>query len=100
SHDPPFHPGSRGMIWSRIAATGSYLPARCVSNEELSKQMDTSDEWIRSRTGIRQRYIAEPDQTSSDLGAEASRAALASAGMAAKDGDVMLVETAPPDYGF
>ena len=88
------------MIWSRITGTGSALPARCVSNDELSKQMDTSDEWIRARTGIRQRYIAEPDQTSSDLGAEAARAALAAAGLAAADVDLIIVATSTPDFIF
>ena len=88
------------MIYSRIVGTGSYLPAKVVSNDELAKRMDTSDEWIRTRTGIRQRHIAEPSQASSDLGAEASRAALASAGVAAKDLDLIIVATATPDYIF
>ena len=64
------------MIWSRIVGTGSYLPPKVVTNADLARQMDTSDEWIRTRTGIRQRHIAEPSQTSSDLAVEASRAAL------------------------
>jgi 3-oxoacyl-[acyl-carrier-protein] synthase-3 len=62
--------------------------------------MDTSDEWIRSRTGIRQRHIAEPSQTSSDLGAEASRAALAAARVSAEEIDLIIVATATPDYIF
>jgi len=57
----------------------SYLPRRSSPNADLARQMDTSDEWIRTRTGIRQRHIAEPSQTSSDLAVEASRAALAAA---------------------
>ena len=56
------------MIWSRIAGTGGYLPPKVVTNDDLAKRMDTTDEWIRTRTGIRQRHIAEPSQTSSDLG--------------------------------
>jgi 3-oxoacyl-[acyl-carrier-protein] synthase-3 len=88
------------VIWSRIVGTGSYLPARVVTNDELAGRMDTSDEWIRTRTGIRQRYIAEPSQTSSDLGAEASREALAAAGVSAEEIDLIIVATATPDYIF
>ena len=88
------------MIWSRIVGTGSYLPPNCVTNEELAKRIETSDEWIRSRTGITQRYIADPSQGSSDLGAEAARAALASAGMEAADIDLIVVATSTPDYIF
>jgi len=94
------NPKGNEMTWSRIAGTGSALPAKCVSNDELAKQMDTSDEWIRTRTGIRQRYIAEPDQTSSDLGAEAARAALDAARMSASDIDLIIVATSTPDVIF
>ena len=69
------------MIFSRIAGTGSYLPARIVTNEELARRLDTSDEWIRERTGIRQRHIAGESQTSSDLALEAGRPALDAAGL-------------------
>ena len=88
------------MIWSRIAGTGSYLPPKCVSNEELAVTVETSDEWIRSRTGIRQRYIAEGNQSSSDLGAEAAKAALAAAGLQASDIDLIIVATSTPDFIF
>jgi len=88
------------MIWSRIVGTGGYLPAKIVTNDDLAKRMDTSDEWIRTRTGIRQRHIAEPTQSASDLGAEASRQALASAGVAASEIDLIIVATATPDYIF
>lgn len=88
------------MIWSRIVGTGSCLPAKIVTNDDLAKRMDTSDEWIRTRTGIRQRHIAEPTQTSSDLGAEASRQALAAAGVTASEIDLIIVATATPDYIF
>src|SRR5262249_11299738 len=80
--------------------TGSYLPSKVVSNADLAKRMDTSDEWIRTRTGIQQRYIAEPSQASSDLAAEASRAALAAAGVQVGDVDLIIVATATPDYIF
>ena len=88
------------MIWSRIVGTGSYLPAKIVTNDDLAKRMDTSDEWIRTRTGIRQRHIAEPSQASSDLASEASRAALAAAGVSPADVDLIIVATATPDYIF
>ncbi len=88
------------MIWSRIIGTGSYLPPKVVTNDDLARQMDTTDEWIRTRTGIRQRHIAEPSQTSSDLGVEASRAALAAARIAPQEIDLIVVATATPDYIF
>jgi 3-oxoacyl-[acyl-carrier-protein] synthase-3 len=88
------------VTWSRIVGTGGYLPTRIVTNDDLAKRMDTSDEWVRTRTGIRQRHIAEPTQTSSDLGLEASRAALAAAQMAAQEIDLLIVATATPDYVF
>ena len=88
------------MIWSRIVGTGSYLPPRIVTNDDLAQRMDTSDEWIRTRTGIRQRHIADPSQASSDLGLEASRQALAAAQIAPQDVDLIIVATATPDYIF
>ena len=88
------------MIWSRIIGTGSYLPPKVVTNDDLAKQMDTTDEWIRTRTGIRQRHIAEPSQASSDLGVEASRAALAAARISPQEIDLIIAATATPDYIF
>ena len=88
------------MIFSRIAGTGSYLPANVVSNEELARRVDTSDDWIRSRTGIRQRHLAEAGQTSSDLAQRASLQAIAAAGIAAADIDLIIVATSTPDYIF
>jgi len=88
------------VIWSRIIGTGSYLPPKIVTNDDLAKQMDTSDEWIRTRTGIRQRHIAEPSQASSDLAVEASRAALAAARILPQEIDLIIVATATPDYIF
>jgi 3-oxoacyl-[acyl-carrier-protein] synthase-3 len=88
------------MVYSRIVGTGSALPHRIVSNEELSKRLDTSDEWIASRTGIRQRHIADESQSSSDLGAQASRAALEAAALSADDLDLIIVATSTPDYVF
>ena len=88
------------MVYSRIVGTGSELPPRIVTNEELSQRLETSDEWIASRTGIRQRHIADESQTSSDLGAEASRAALEAAGLSADEIDLIIVATSTPDYVF
>lgn len=88
------------MIWSRIAGTGSCLPARIVTNDDLARRIDTSDEWIRTRTGIRQRHVAEPSQTASDLGAEASRAAIAAARLVPAEVDLIIVATSTPDHIF
>jgi 3-oxoacyl-[acyl-carrier-protein] synthase-3 len=88
------------LIYSRIVGTGSYLPPRVVTNEELAKKLDTSDAWIQERTGIRQRHIAEPSQTSSDLALEASRRAIEAAGLKASDIDLIIVATSTPDFIF
>ena len=88
------------MIYSRIAGTGSFLPPRVMENEEFTRRLDTSDAWIRSRTGIARRHIAEATQASSDLALEASRSALRAAGIGAKDLDLLIVATSTPDYIF
>ncbi|TAK67439.1 MAG: ketoacyl-ACP synthase III [Betaproteobacteria bacterium] len=88
------------MIYSRIIGSGSYLPRNVVTNGDLARRMDTSDEWIRSRTGIRQRHIAEAGETSSSLALEASKAAIASAGIGARDIDLIILATSTPDYIF
>jgi 3-oxoacyl-[acyl-carrier-protein] synthase III len=88
------------VIYSRIIGSGSYLPRNVVTNDDLARRMDTSDEWIRSRTGIRQRHIAEAGETASSLALEASKAAIASAGIAAGDIDLIIVATSTPDYIF
>ncbi len=88
------------MIWSRIVGTGSYLPPRIVTNDEFAKRLDTSDAWIRERTGIVERRIADPSQASSDLALEASRAALSAAQLGPGDIDLIIVATSTPDYVF
>ncbi|PPD16591.1 MAG: 3-oxoacyl-ACP synthase [Methylobacterium sp.] len=88
------------MRRSRIAGVGSYLPARIVTNAELAGRMDTSDEWIRQRTGIGQRHIAAEGETTSMLGVKAAEAALAHAGLKASDIDLIVLATATPDYTF
>jgi 3-oxoacyl-[acyl-carrier-protein] synthase III len=88
------------MTFSRIVGTGSYLPSRIVHNDEFAARLDTSDAWIRERTGIVQRHIAEPTQSSSDLALEASRAALAAAGVQPEALDLIIVATSTPDFIF
>ena len=70
-------------MYSTITGTGRYLPAQVLTNEEIARRIDTSDEWIRSMTGIRQRHIAAPDEEASDMALAASREALSAAGVAA-----------------
>lgn len=83
-----------------ITGTGSALPARCVTNAELAERIDTSDEWIVERTGIRQRYIAGQGETTATLATEAARQALAAAGRSAADIDLIIVATTSPDNSF
>jgi 3-oxoacyl-[acyl-carrier-protein] synthase-3 len=85
---------------SVLLGTGSALPVRRVSNAELAEQVDTTDEWIVERTGIRFRYIAGPGETTATLAADACKAALASAGLAAGDIDLIVLATATPDQTF
>ncbi len=88
------------MTFSRILGTGSYLPPQVLTNDDLAKRLETNDAWIRERTGIRARHIAEPSQTSSDLALEASRRALEAAGVAPGELDLIIVATSTPDYIF
>lgn len=87
-------------MYSRIAGTGKYLPERILSNFDLEKMVETSDEWIRTRTGIEQRHIAADEQATSDLATEAGRAALADAGVSPADIDLVIVGTTTPDLIF
>ena len=88
------------QVFSRVAGTGSYLPAKVVTNDDLSKIVDTSDEWITSRSGIRQRHVAADDETSSDLGYHAAVRALEAAGVAVEEIDLIVVGTTTPDLIF
>jgi 3-oxoacyl-[acyl-carrier-protein] synthase-3 len=83
-----------------IAGLGFYVPERVVTNADLEKTLATSDEWIRSRTGIQERRIAAPDQAASDLGLAAARLALADAGVAPESLDLVIVASASPDMSF
>jgi 3-oxoacyl-[acyl-carrier-protein] synthase-3 len=87
-------------IHSRIAGTGSYLPDKVLTNADLEKIVDTSDEWIVSRSGIRERHIAAADQTTSDLSYEAALKALEAAGMTADEIELIIVGTTTPDIVF
>jgi 3-oxoacyl-[acyl-carrier-protein] synthase-3 len=87
-------------IHSRIAGTGSYLPEKVLTNADLEKIVDTSDEWIVTRSGIRERHIAADSQTTSDLAYEASLKALEAAGLAADDIELIIVGTTTPDIVF
>jgi 3-oxoacyl-[acyl-carrier-protein] synthase-3 len=96
----PVGPASNGRIYARIAGTGSYLPEKLLTNDDLAKQVDTSDEWIRSRTGIRERHIAAEGETTSDLGYHAAVRALEAAGIDASEIDMIVVGTTTPDLIF
>ncbi|MCH8278907.1 MAG: ketoacyl-ACP synthase III [Proteobacteria bacterium] len=88
------------MIYARIAGTGSYLPKKVVTNHDLEKSLDTSDEWIRERTGIKRRHIAGDGETTSTLGLEAARRAMLAAEVKAEDIDLIILGTTTPDKIF
>ena len=88
------------MIRSVVQGCGSYLPEQVVTNADLAKKMDTSDEWIQQRTGIRQRHIAADGELTSHLAIKASERALAHAGLKASDLDLIVLATATPHLTF
>lgn len=88
------------MIRSVVVGCGSYLPERILTNADLAKMVDTSDEWIVERSGIRQRHIAADNEKTSDLAIKASQAALKNAGLTADDIDLIVLATATPDQTF
>jgi 3-oxoacyl-[acyl-carrier-protein] synthase-3 len=83
-----------------ITGVGAYVPERVLTNDDLSKLVDTSDEWITERTGIKERHVAEPDQAASDLALPAARQALAAAGLDPGELDLLIVATVTPDMFF
>ena len=87
-------------FYSRIVGTGSYLPQKVLTNRDLELAVDTTDEWIYTRTGIRQRHIAADDEKTSDLALKASRSALRAAGIAPGDLDLIVMATTTPDMVF
>ncbi len=88
------------MIYSRIAGTGSYLPKKILTNADLESMVDTTDEWIFTRTGIRERHIVADDEFTSDLALHAAKNAIETAGIAASDIDLIIVATTTPDKIF
>ena len=93
-------PSPQAFCASSIIGTGSYMPEKVLTNDDLSKIVDTSDEWITTRTGIRERRIAAEDQATSDMAAEAARCALADAGISAEEVNLIVVATVTPDMFF
>ncbi|MGO3128274.1 MAG: beta-ketoacyl-ACP synthase III [Luteimonas sp.] len=87
-------------IYSRIAGTGSYLPEKVLTNDDLAKFVDTSDEWIATRTGIRERHVAADGETTSDLAFHAATRAMEAAGVSAAELDLIIVGTTTPDIIF
>ena len=88
------------MIFSRISGTGSYLPTKILTNAELERMVDTTDEWIFARTGIRERHIAASDEYTSDLGIAAAKKAIDAANIDVQDIDLLIVATTTPDRVF
>ena len=86
--------------YSKITGTGSYLPKKILTNKDLETMVDTTDEWIFTRTGIRERHIAAEGEFTSDLALEAAKNAIASAGILASDIDLIIVATTTPDKIF
>jgi 3-oxoacyl-[acyl-carrier-protein] synthase-3 len=93
-------PSNQPFCASSIIGTGSYMPEKILTNDDLSKIVDTNDEWITSRTGIKERRIAAADQATSDMAAEAARRAMADAGVTAEDIQLIIVATVTPDMFF
>jgi 3-oxoacyl-[acyl-carrier-protein] synthase-3 len=88
------------MMYSKIAGTGRYLPERILTNADLEKMVDTTDEWIRTRTGVERRHIATEEQSTSDLAYEAAKIAMKEAGVTADDIDLLICGTTSPDLLF
>lgn len=88
------------MRYARIAGTGGYLPEKVLTNEDLARMVDTSDQWIQERTGIRERHIAADDETCTDLAEIASRQAMTAAGVGPDDIDLIVLATSTPDRVF
>ncbi len=88
------------MTYSRIAGTGSYLPGKILTNADLEKMVDTTDEWIVARTGIKERHVAAENEFTSDLAAQAARQAIETASITAQDIDLIIVATTTPDRIF
>jgi 3-oxoacyl-[acyl-carrier-protein] synthase-3 len=88
------------MTYSRIVGTGRYLPEKVMTNFDLEKIVDTTDEWIKTRTGVERRHVVEPDQTTSDMCVEAAKKAIEAAGVKVEDIDLVITGTTTPDLIF
>src|SRR5258708_8894372 len=88
------------MLRAQVAGCGAYLPERVLTNDELARRLDTSDDWIRQRTGIGERRIAADGELTSDLAVTAARRALERAGMSGSDLDLIVLATATPHHTF
>ena len=88
------------MTWSRIAGTGGYLPERILTNKDMESMVETTDEWIRERSGIHQRHIAADDEMTSDMALAAAKEALQAADVPASEVDLIIVATTTPDRVF
>ena len=99
-HHQPMKSEKRSTVFARITGTGSYLPANAMTNADMEKVVDTTDEWIRDRTGISQRHIAADDEFTVDLAEQAARRALEASGKKAEDIDLIIVATTTPDRIF
>ena len=88
------------MTYSRIVGTGRYLPEKIMTNFDLEKIGDTTDEWFRTRTGVERRHVVEPEQTTSDMCCEAAKAAMEDAGVKPEDVDFVITGTTTPDVVF
>ena len=88
------------MIYSRIEGSGRHLPEKILTNHDLEKLVDTSDEWIKTRTGVERRHIASQEQATSDLGIEAAKKAIIDANISKEDIDLIVLGTTTPDYVF
>src|SRR5438552_19089327 len=86
--------------YAHIVGWGKYIPEKVMTNDDLAKIVETSDEWIQQRTGIRERHIADPKETTSTMSVQAAREALWVAGLNPSDLDLIIVATATPDYIF
>jgi 3-oxoacyl-[acyl-carrier-protein] synthase III len=93
-------PGDIVLTYSRIAGTGSYLPERILTNADIEKLVETTDQWIRDRTGIRERHVAAEGETTGDLAYHAAVAAMADAGVVAADIELIVLGTTTPDLIF
>lgn len=89
-----------GTIYSRIIGTGGYLPAKVLTNQDLEKMVETTDQWIVERTGIRERHIASEDETTAFMGEQAARRAIEAAGISAREIDLIVVATTTADQVF